>query len=128
MEQGIKTSFNITRSTSIIAHAIVRKTGIKYKTLHHVMIEDFYNGDRKIEPRLEIRAYTDPYYVKKKVIEQITMSKEDYGKIEELVEQLGAPQGVILFQAMLNFCEKWAKMLWTEEEFTELFKIKNVKE
>jgi|GEM_PF-3039332 len=119
----VRTSVFITKSTSLVAHEISKKTGITYVRLQNMIVESFLDGERKINPRLEIRAWTDPDYVKRTFREQFGLTPENYKLIKRFADDNGYRIGTVLFQAMLDFVGEWAVRLWTEDEFNELFKI-----
>ncbi len=111
-QKKIITTYKVTRSMFIIEHRLLKETGASLVAFQKKAIATFLRGDCKVNPRLKIRAYTDPDYVRKTVREQIILTEAENEALEEVAADEKTTKTVVIFQAMLNFCEMQARLLW----------------
>lgn len=110
-----KTSFRVTSATQQLEKKILEATEYSQTVFQKKAIDYYINGDRKIDPRLQITAWSDPEYVKRDAVEQIYIDSGRKAILENIAAEQNCKLGTVLFQALLDYCVQQAGLLFPEE-------------
>lgn len=116
-----KTSFRITNATQVLEKILVLKMDVPRNTFHRRAIDYFIESGERVHPHLLIKTRNDPNYVKKDKMEQIYLDDDRKAALERIAEKNGCGITIVLFQALMSYCNVMAPIVLGEETIKKLF-------
>lgn len=117
----MKTTSNITEAAFVLESILIEAMDIPRATFHRRAIDYFLEKVRVVHPYLLIKDRKDPNYVVKKKNEQFYLDDERREKLLACAEENGCGISVVLFQALMSYCEVLAPLILGEEMVKQLF-------
>lgn len=118
----MKTTVNITESTSLLENLLIKKMDIPKTTFHRRAIDYFIKNNVKMMPELLIIEWSDPKFVKKKVAEQVYLDENRKEQLKQIAEKNDCGFTVVICNAIMVYCSVLAPKVLDTDLFEELFR------
>lgn len=116
-----KTTLKVTKATMLMENLLVKRMKISRTEFHRQAVDHFLEGDQLIYEELLIRNWRDPRYVHKDALEQVYLDLGREAALRVVADRCGCGITIVIFQALLEYCDYLAPQLLKPEELKKLF-------